>query len=312
MNPRGYRTINMFFVINLLGRIVVIESLFMLFPLITSIYYDEAIKFKILASVLITFFSGLLIFFSTKNLIRKDFSKRESFLLVTLSWLVISLFGLIPFVITGELNFTDAFFETVSGFTTTGASNLFDIEAMPKSLLFWRSETHWIGRMDLFESLTHTFGTVATGGFSTRSASVGAFSPYIQYVIVVFMILAGINFSLYLYLIKRNFSKFFKNEELKFYILIIIISTAFVFMFLLIGKGFGSIEETFRHSIFQTVSILTTTGYGTIDYLYWPHAALAVILLLMFVGASAGSTTGNMKVIRHVIFVKNLKIILNR
>lgn len=371
MKHRGYRSINLLFVINLLGRIVTIEGFFMLLPIIFSIYYKENITVELVISALVTIFSGLLIFFLTRNSDRKDFSKRESFLLVTLSWIIISLFGLIPFVITGELNFTDAFFETVSGFTTTGASNLFDIEALPKSLLFWRSETHWIGGMgiivlfvalfpflktgrlmlfnaeasvvvetkafprlldisrtiwlvyfgltvlqtvllmfggmNLYESLSHAFGTMATGGFSTRSASVGAFSPYIQYVIIVFMIFAGINFSLYIYLIKRNFSKFFKNEELKYYIIITLIATIAVFVFLFIQNKFSTIEETFRHSIFQVVSILTTTGYGTSDYLYWPHAAIAVILLLMFVGASAGSTTGNMKVIRHVIFIKNLK-----
>lgn len=223
--------------------------------------------------------------------------------------IIVLFVALFPFLKTGRLMLFNA-----------EASVVVETKAFPRLLDI--SRTIWLvyfgltvlqtvllmfGGMNLYESLSHAFGTMATGGFSTRSASVGAFSPYIQYVIIVFMIFAGINFSLYIYLIKRNFSKFFKNEELKYYIIITLIATIAVFVFLFIQNKFSTIEETFRHSIFQVVSILTTTGYGTSDYLYWPHAAIAVILLLMFVGASAGSTTGNMKVIRHVIFIKNLK-----
>ncbi len=371
MKLKGYSSINIVYVLNLLGRIIIIESIFMILPLIVSFYFKEAIKFDFLKSVIITLIAGLIVFFITKNNFRKDFSKRESFLLVSFSWFIISLFGVLPFVISGKLSFTDAFFETVSGFTTTGASNLYNIEAFPKSLLFWRSETHWIGGMgiivlfvalfpflktgrlmlfnaeasvvvetkvfpklldisrtiwlvyvgltvlettflmfggmSLYESLCHTFGTVATGGFSTRTASIGAFSSYVQYVVIVFMFLAGINFSLYIYLLKRKFTKFFRNEELRYYIIITFIATILVFVFLYFKSDISGLEKTFRHSLFQTVSILTTTGFGTSDFLDWPNAALIVIIFLMFVGASAGSTTGNMKVIRHVIFIKNLK-----
>ena len=286
------------------------------------------------------------------------------------------MFGLLPFVIAGNFTFTDAFFETVSGFSTTGASILTEIEPLPKSILFWRSETHWIGGMgiivlfvalfpylktrrmslfnaeasvvveskvfpklvdisrsiwlvyigltiiqtiflmfggmNLYESLCHTFGTVATGGFSTRNNSIAAFSPYIQYVITFFMILAGINFSLYVILIKKNFSKFFSNEELKYYIGITLFATFAIFAILMFSKQYSGFELAFRDSIFQTVSILTTTGYATADYLTWNHAALAIIILLMFIGASSGSTTGGIKVIRHVLLIKNLKAFFKR
>lgn len=377
MSKKGFHTsLNIKLLINLLGLIVAIEGIFMLLPLIVSIYYKEPIKISILLSVLITFSSGALVYFLTKNNLRKDFTRRESFLLVSFAWLLISLFGVLPFLLSEKLNFTDAFFETVSGFTTTGASILTDIESMPKSLLFWRSETHWIGGMgiivlfvalfpflktsrislfnaeasvvveskvfpklldisrsiwlvyvgltvietiflmfggmDLYDSLCHTFGTVATGGFSTKNDSIASFSPYIQYVITFFMILAGINFSLYLVLIKRKFSKFFSNEELKTYIAVTFIATIVIFSVLIFSKQYTNFEHAFRDSLFQTVSILTTTGYATADYLTWHHAAIAIIVLMMFIGASAGSTTGNIKIIRHVLLIKNLRAFFKR
>ncbi len=371
MSKRGfYTTLNVKLLANLLGIIVAIEGLFMIFPFIVSIYYDEPIKYKVLLSIAITFLTGFLVYIFTKNNLRQDFSRRESFILVSGSWFLISLFGVLPFVLAGEMTFTDAFFETVSGFTTTGASILKDVESVPKSLLFWRSETHWIGGMGIivlfvalfpflktsrmslfnaeasvvveskafpklldisrglwisylgltvlqtifllfggmnfFESLCHTFGTVATGGFSTRNISIAAYSPYIQYVVTIFMILAGVNFSLYVFLFNKKFSKVFSNEELKNYILITFVITFLVFGFLLLNKNYTDIELAFRDAFFQTVSILTTTGFATADYLTWNGAALSLIILTMFIGASSGSTTGNIKVIRHVLFFKNL------
>lgn len=239
---------NIRLVIHLLGLIFAIEGLFLLLPFIVSVIYKESIKTEFFLSFLITFLFGGLVYLITKKKVRKDFSRRERFLLVSFAWLLISLFGVLPFVLTKQMNFTDAFFETVSGFTTTGASILTDIESVPKSLLFWRSETHWIGGMgiivlfvalfpflktsrmqlfnaeasvvveskvfpklldisrsiwliyvgltiietvmlmfggmNLYDSLCHTFSTVATGGFSTKNDSIASFSPYIQYVIV--------------------------------------------------------------------------------------------------------------------------------
>ncbi len=377
MKKKGfYTSLNIKLLIKLLGLIIAIEGLFMLMPMVVSFYYKEPIAVNILYAVLITFFSGATIFFITRKNSRKDFSRRESFLLVSFSWLLISLFGVLPFTLSGALGFTDAFFETVSGFTTTGASILTDIESMPKGLLFWRSETHWIGGMgiivlfvalfpflktsrislfnaeasvvveskvfpklldisrsiwlvyvgmtvvetvflmfggmSLYDALCHTFGTVATGGFSTKNDSIASFSPYIQYVITFFMILAGINFSLYVLLIKRKFSSVFSNEELRIYILITFVATFIIFSILLITHTYTDYELAFRDSIFQTVSILTTTGYATADYLQWHDGALAIILIMMFIGASAGSTTGNIKVIRHVLFFKNLRAFFKR
>lgn len=369
-------SLNIKLLINLTGLILLIESFFMIFPLFFAIYYKE-IEFRaFIYAILITFFSGLIIYFSTKPKLNLDFGVRESFILVTFSWVIMSVFGTLPFLLSGHWNFTNAFFETVSGFTTTGASILKEVESIPKSLLFWRSETHWIGGMgiivlfvalfpflkanrmnlfsaeasvvvegkvfpkimdvsrtiwlvyvgltfietfflliggmNLFEALSHSFGTMATGGFSTRNNSVAAFSPYIQYVITIFMILAGINFSLYLYLFKRKFNKFFSNEELKSYIVITFFATFLIFILLFFNDKFRGAEIAFREALFQTVSILTTTGFATADYLTWNQSAIGILVLLMFVGASSGSTTGNIKVIRFVLFWKSLKVFFSR
>ncbi len=369
-------TLNIRLIFNMLGMILIIESIFMIFPVFFSIYYkgDDLVAF--LTSILITFLSGFTLYFGTKKRLDNYFTRRESFMLVSFAWLFISFFGALPFVISGSMNFTDAFFETVSGFTTTGASILTNIEGLDKGLLFWRSETHWIGGMgiivlfvalfpflktggkDLFsaeasvvvegkvfpkildisrtiwliyvaltfietvflllggmnlhEALAHSFGTMATGGFSTRNVSVAAFSPYIQYVIIIFMILAGINFSLYLYLLKKKINNFFANEELKFYFIFIGVATLIIFLLLFFDDKLRGWEIAFREALFQTVSILTTTGYVTADYLTWNHAAIAIIILMMFVGASAGSTTGNIKIIRHLLFFKSIPSFLRR
>jgi len=341
----------------------------MIFPIIVGLYYKEAVVDKVVLSMEITLVIGLILFFTTKSKTVKDYGKRESFLLVSLAWILMSFFGAIPFILSNKIpNVIDAYFESMSGFTTTGSSILTDIEAMPKCLLFWRSETHWIGGlgivvlfvalfpflktkriylfnaeasvvveqktmpkiidlarnlwifymiitaietallmfggMNLYESLCHTFGTVGTGGFSTRNASIGAFSPYIQYVITIFMILAGVNFALYIQLLKRKFSNVYKNDELRAYLSIILLSGAVITAVLLIKGTYSHFEEAFRAAYFQVASIITATGYATADYMKWPPAAIIIIVLLMFIGGSAGSTSGGIKVIRHVIFFK--------
>lgn len=364
-------SLNVRLIANLIGLILIIEAVFMLFPLFFAIYYNESEYKAFIYTIVITLVVGLATYILTKRKLVNEFSSRESFLLVTLSWVIMSLFGVLPFIFSGKLGFTDAFFETVSGFTTTGASILTDIEGMPKSLLFWRSETHWIGGMgiivlfvalfpflktnrmqlfsaeasvvvegkafpkildisrtvwlvyvaltlietifllfggmNLFEALSHSFGTMATGGFSTRNDSVAGFSPYIQYIITFFMILAGVNFSLYLFAIKRKFSKVFSNEEFVYYLVITFAVTLVIFVSLFINDKSRGLEIAFRESLFQTVSILTTTGFATADYLTWNNAAIILIFIMMFMGASAGSTTGNIKIIRHILFLKNLK-----
>ncbi len=365
-------TLNYKFIINQLGIITIIEAFFMVLTVFVSIKYHEKQEFEIIFSFIITLIVGLILYFSTKKNIEKEFTKRDSFLLVTLSWLIISLFGTLPFILTHSIpNFIDAFFETMSGFTTTGSSILQDIEAQPKSVLFWRSETHWIGgmgiivlfvalfpylktrriylfqaessvvveqkampkimniarsiwliyvfltiaeiillmfgKMSFYEAINHAFATVATGGFSTRNASVGAFSPYIQYVITIFMILAGVNFALYLLLLKKKFNLAFANEELKTYLLIIALSGATITAILLIDGTYKHFEEAFRQAFFQVASIITATGFATTDYLKWSQSAQIIIIMLMLIGGSAGSTSGGIKVIRHLIFFRSLK-----
>lgn len=363
---------NIKFILNQLGMILIIESFFMILPIIFGFYYKEQSVEMFVLSAEITLVSGLIMFFSTKSKTTVEYGRRESYLLVSLAWILMSLFGALPFMLTHSINnFVDAFFESMSGFTTTGSSILTNIESLPKCVLLWRSETHWIGGlgivvlfvalfpflktnriylfnaeasvvvenktmpkimdvarnlwlfymgittiltilllaggMNLYESLAQAFGTVGTGGFSTRNASIGAFSPYIQYVITIFMILSGINFALYLQLLRRKFSNVFSNEELKAYLTIILISGITIAVILLSKGLYTSVEKAFRDAFFQVASIITATGYATADYMKWPTSTIMIIVMLMFIGGSAGSTSGGIKVIRHVIFYKSIK-----
>jgi trk system potassium uptake protein TrkH len=296
-------------------------------------------------------------------------NKREGFLVVSLAWVSISIFGTLPFLISGTIpSFTNAFFETISGFTTTGATILTDIEVLPKGILFWRSMTHWIGGMGiivlsitvlpflgiggmqlysaempgvtkdklhprisetakrlwgiyvlltvvqtallmlggmgLHEGLCHAFGTMATGGFSTQNSSIGGYSAYIQYVIIIFMVLAGMNFSLHYLALVGRFRQVWRSEELRKY-LYILIGVSFIIALLLVWKTGLGWEKASRDALFQVVSIVTTTGYITSDYLAWPGALWFFIFLLMFLGGMAGSTGGGIKVVRQLLLFKN-------
>ncbi len=333
-----------------------------------SMYYCEQKCLSLLYSGLITLSSGSLIWFFTRKAPR-NIGKREGYIIVSLAWVVISLFGTLPYLISNSIpNFTNAFFETISGFTTTGASILTDIESVPKGILFWRSMTHWIGGMgiivlsvailpllgiggmqlfvaempgitpdklhpritetakrlwiiyvsltlietillklgglDLFDALCHSFSTVSTGGFSTKNASVSEFSSYIQYVIIIFMLLSGTNFTLHYLGLHGRFRDIWRNEEYRYYI-------SFTFGFALIITIFltvfsdRTIEQSFRDSLFQVVSIVTTTGFVTSDYLSWPVGLWIIIFLLMFIGGSAGSTGGGIKIARQILLLKN-------
>jgi trk system potassium uptake protein len=339
----------------------------MLLPIPFSLYYGENDYKSLLIS------SALCILFGSFSLIkrkkREDLRPKEGFAVVTLGWIVFSAFGALPFVISGAIpSYTDAFFETMSGFTTTGATILTDIESVSHGLLFWRSLTHWFGGMgiivlslailpflgvggmqlfkaespgpvvdklspritetakilwgvyvlfsaietillmfagmNLFDALCHTFGTMATGGFSTKNASIGGFgSSYIDYIITIFMIIAGTNFALHYRVLKGNFKSLLKSSEFKFYISIIIGAT------LLIGIetymiNYTNIFDTIQYTIFQVVAILTTTGFGTADYEQWSSGSQIILLLLMFIGGCAGSTGGGIKVLRIYILLK--------
>jgi trk system potassium uptake protein TrkH len=294
---------------------------------------------------------------------------REAFLTVTLSWISFSLLGSFPFIASGYIpNLTDAFFETMSGFTTTGATILVDIESLPKSLLFWRSMTHWLGGMGVialavavlpflgvggvqlfkaevpgpikdkisprisetakilwavyllftiaeiillmlgglsfFDSICATFGTLATGGFTPTNASIAAYpSAYIHYIIIFFMFLAGANFSLHYWALRGKLNRYFKNSEFRFYLGIILLGLCGI-MVVRLSSGEVWSEEFFRSSLFQTVSILTTTGFVTDDFEQWHLAAKIILLSLMFIGGCTSSTGGGMKHVRILVVFK--------
>lgn len=353
------------------SRIFFIEFFAFVLCLFVAIIYQESL-YPFVFSGLIVLALGVLSWIITKKKNIGNINTREGYLIVTGSWLMISLFGSLPFMFSGYFtSFIDAFFESVSGFTTTGSSILTDIEALPKSILFWRSLTHWIGgigiivlvivvipslsigaqslftlessfqekihpriksvgfrllviyigltvaeaillmigKMNLFDSVCHSFGTVATGGFSPKNTSIADYSPYIQYVITAFMLLAGTNFLIHYYLIKRQFKNVKENDELKFFYIIIFVATVFITIVLL-NKSNLSFENAFRDSLFQVTSIVTCTGFATADYLQWPVEAWVLIFFLMFLGGSIGSTSGGIKIIRHLVLFKSIKKIM--
>jgi trk system potassium uptake protein TrkH len=349
------------------GLLLIFQALFMLVPLAFTIYYGDDDLIPILTSAGITLAAGFLL----RRLFRfqGELRLKDSFATVSFGWVFAALFGSLPFFLSGHIpSFTDAFFETMSGFTTTGATILADIEALPHGLLFWRSLTHWLGGMgiivlslailpligvggmqlfraeipgptpdkltpriqqtakslwgvyvllsvveaallmagglNLFDSLCHTFGTMATGGFSTKTASIAHFrSAYIETVIIVFMVLAGTNFSLHFHSLKGRISAYWKSEEFRFYLGIVLFFTVLMTSANALAF-FPNALESLRHSAFQVVSITTTTGFTTFDFGQWPAAAQLILLFLMFVGGSAGSTGGSIKILRIMILVK--------
>jgi len=352
-------------IVRFISILIIITSVFMLTPIPFAIYFKEPTSISFMKLALLGITSGLIGLYLTKNA-PKNLSRKDGFLLVSLSWIVISTFCSLPYTIIAHLSFTDAFFETMSGFTTTGASILTNIESLPKSLLFWRSLTHWLGGMgiivltvailpmlgiggiklikaeapgpsmekispritetakylwfayivlsaietillllggmDLFNALTHTFGTMATGGFSPKNASVAYFhSAYIDWVIIVFMFIAGANFSVHFKLLTGKLNAI-NDEELKAYTLIVIIAMLIVTLDNL--NIYSSFFKSLRFSAFQVVSIMTTTGYVTADYSKWNGLAKTVLFILMFIGGCAGSTGGSIKVIRIYTLLK--------
>jgi trk system potassium uptake protein TrkH len=367
--------INLRVILNILGLLLLIEGFSMLLPLGVALYFDEGDVTAIAISSGISIILGALAWFLTQRG-DKTISKREGYIIVSIVWVVFSLFGSLPFVLSGHIpSFTNAFFETISGFTTTGASILNDVEALPHGLLFWRSMTQWLGGMgiivlslavlpifgiggmqlfvaevpgptpdkfhprvketakrlwviyviftlsetvllalgdmSLFDAICHAFTTMATGGYSTQQASIAAFSPYAQYVITVFMFLAGTNFALSYYALHFQFDKVFKNEEFRFYVGFLVGFTILITSILWFGN-FLPFEESFRHAVFQVVSITTTTGYVTTDYLQWAPFLVVIIFMLMFLGGSGGSTGGSIKIVRVALLIKNSALELKR
>lgn len=356
-------------IFRVLGFLLFVEGIAMILAFFISLIYREydQIAFLISAGINITL-GGLIVYLTRK--VNKDIGRKEGYIIVSSVWIVFSFFGSLPYVISGAIpNFTNAFFETMSGFTTTGSSILADIESLPHGILFWRSITQWlggmgiivlslailpvfgiggmqlytaevpgptpdkisprirqtaktlwviylgftvtemlllwVGGMSVFDAVCHSFTTMATGGFSTKQASIAHWSsPFIHYVIVVFMFFAGTNFTLSYLAIQGRFKRVFKDEELKYYGLFILVFTAIVFAGLLITSQLG-VEKSFRDALFQVVSIITTTGYATADYLTWPPILTIIIFVLFFFGGSAGSTGGGMKIMRIVLLLKN-------
>ncbi|SHE73553.1 trk system potassium uptake protein TrkH [Mariniphaga anaerophila] len=356
-------------VFRVLGLLLLIEGVAMLLALLVAILYQEYDQSAFLiASGINILLGGSILYFTRKA--RRDIGRHEGYLIVSSVWIVFSLFGSLPYVISGAIpSFTNAFFETISGFTTTGSSILADIESLPHGILFWRSMTQWLGGMgiivlslailpvfgiggmqlfmaevpgptpdrisprirqtaktlwgiyliftvaetlllwvagmSLYDSVCHSFTTMATGGFSTKQASVAYWSsPAVQYIITIFMFLAGTNFTLSYMAMKGNFRHVFADEEFKYYGLFVIGFTLFIFAGLLISSNIG-VEKAFRDSLFQVVSIITTTGFATADYLLWPPILVVIIFLLFFFGGSAGSTGGGIKIMRIVLLLKN-------
>lgn len=353
-----------------LGRMLMLEGIMLGVPFMTGLIYQEkevALIFGEVALVLL----GIGYFLSHKRPLKAKIHAREGFLIVALAWTVLSLFGALPFYLSREIpSYIDAFFETVSGFTTTGSSILTNIEGMSHAGLFWRSFSHWVGGMGilvfvvailpdsygsslhilraeipgpivgklvskikvtaqilykiylgltlmevvllmfggmpLFDSLVNSFGTAGTGGFAIKNASIAAYdSAYIDAVITIFMLLFGINFNLFYFMLLKHFRDVYKNHELRWYITIIVGATLFITLNIL--HLYPNMLQALRYASFQVVSVITTTGYITADYGQWPMFSQAILFCLMFVGACAGSTGGGMKISRIMIVCKNAK-----
>ena len=355
----------------------------MLLAALLSFIYSDGATNQLVLSGLSVLVIGFLAMIFTKNH-SKEMTKRQGYIVVAFGWVVMALSGTLPYILTGSItNFTNAFFETISGYTTTGASILTDIEVLPKGVLFWRSLTHWIGGMGIivlaiailpllgiggmqlfaaeapgpstdklhpritdtakrlwliyvgytaaetlflklagmsfFDALNHSMSTLSTGGFSTKNDSLAHWndSPMIQYIVVFFMFLAGTNFVLSYFGFKGNFSKIFKDEEFKLYakfiIVFSVISAFVVYYYSAFSESssfdhpmvFGAIEAAFRHGLFQVVAIVTTTGFVSADFTIWPHFLVVFFFGLMFLGGSSGSTSGGVKVVRHLVLIRN-------
>lgn len=369
-------------IFHFLGLLLLFNGGFILIATIISLIYKDGVTLELLLSGFTILILGSIIMFYTRNH-RKEMNKREGYIVVAFGWIIMSLSGSLPYIITETIpSFTDAFFETMSGYTTTGASILNDIEIVPKGVLFWRSLTHWIGGMGIivlaiailpllgiggmqlfaaeapgpsgdklhpritdtakrlwliyfgytaaetillqvagmsfFDAINHALSTLSTGGFSTKNDSVAHWNgnPTIQYIIMTFMFLAGTNFVLSYFAFKGRVQKIIKDDEFKLYFKFIIVFTIIVALVIYFKADIshskvyhpmvlGELESSFRHALFQVLAIVTTTGFVTADYTMWIPFLTVFFFGLMFLGGSAGSTSGGIKVMRHMILIKN-------
>lgn len=354
-------------VLNTIGRILLLEAVSMLLPTVVCLIYKEMTSlFAFLITIGIAVLVGFLFIaiFRTKNQV---IYAKEGFVIVGFAWIMLSLIGALPFYISREIpNYIDAFFETVSGFTTTGASILNDVEALSHGMLFWRSFTHWLGGMGilvlimaivpnvtdrsihimraempgpvvdkivprtkdtakilyliyialtllmavfllaggmpLFDSIVHAIGTAGTGGFGIKADSVASYSPYLQWVITIFMLIFGINFNLYFLILIKKFKPVFQSHELWTYLGIVALATGIISVNIL--PFYSSFGDSLRHAAFQVAALTTTTGFSTADFNLWPSLSKAILILLTFMGGCAGSTAGGLKVSRVVLMWK--------
>ena len=359
----------------IVGLLLIILGLSMLFSVVCSLIYGDGDLIPLLQSIAVTIVSGLIlvILFRSKN--KKELSTHDGFAVVTMGWFAMAIFSALPFYFSGTLNYTNSFFEAMSGLTTTGATVLGNpttlmIEALPHGVLFWRSFTQFIGGMGIivfsiailpmlgmggvqlfraevagpvadkitprvkqtakllwgiyvgivlilclilkiegmswFDVICHSFTTIATSGFSTKNASIAAYSGAIQWTIIVFMFLAATNFSLHYYFIAKGKFEYYKDHEFRVYFGICIICSILFFINIVSTNKYQADLLSFRHSVFTAVSILTTTGFSTENFNEWPEMSKTLLFFLFFIGGSAGSTTGGMKIIRSIVVVKYL------
>ncbi|WP_026812170.1 TrkH family potassium uptake protein [Arenibacter certesii] len=368
-------------IFHLMGLLLLCNGGFMVLAAIVSGIYEDGVTIEIALAAIVTMLVGTLSMFYTREH-DKEVKRREGYIIVTFGWLVMSISGMLPYLFSESIpGVTNAFFETISGYTTTGASIVDDIEALPEGILFWRSLTHWIGGMGIivlaiailpllgiggmqlfaaeapgpsgdklhpritdtakrlwliyfsytvaetillklagmsfFDAINHSLATLSTGGFSTKNASMAYWNdqPLVQYIVILFMFLAGSNFVLSYYAFKGKVQKVIMDEEFKVYSILVVcfalLSALVIYLKANVPVSdfhpmvFGEAESAFRHALFQVVSVITTTGFVTADFTAWTPFLTILFFILMFIGGSAGSTSGGIKVMRHVLIIKN-------
>ena len=315
---------------SIIGYALLMEGALLVLPLIVDIFYGEQVWHAYLLTILCCLVCGAALA-ALKS--KHSYFAKEGMIAVGLTWIILSFFGGLPFFFSNEIpSLVDCFFETVSGFTTTGSSILTDVEALSHASLFWRSFTHWIGGMGIlvfllaivprsndrmmhvmrFDSLCTTFGTAGTGGFAIKNTSIAFYdSVYLEMVIAVFMLLYGINFNMFYFLLIKNVRSVFRNEELRMYLLIVACSVVMI-AFNILSLYDGSLLQAFRYAFFQVATVISTTGYSTADFNLWPMFSKMILLTLMIVGACAGSTAGGLKISRLTVLLKRTKLDLQR
>jgi trk system potassium uptake protein TrkH len=368
-------------ILHLMGLLLLFNGGFMILAALVSGIYQDGVTLDITLAAIVTMLTGVLAMFFTRGH-EKEVNKKEGYIIVTFGWIIMSVSGVLPYLFSGAIpDISNAFFETMSGYTTTGASIIDDIEVLPQGILFWRSLTHWIGGMGIivlaiailpllgiggmqlfaaeapgpnadklhpritdtakrlwiiyfgytvaetillklagmsfFDAINHSLSTLSTGGFSTKNASLAYWNnqPLIQYIVIFFMILAGSNFVLSYFAFKGKVQKILKDEEFKYYGLLIVLFTIITSLVIYFRANIptseyhpmvlGDLESSIRHGLFQVVAVLTTTGFVTADFTAWAPFLTVFFFGLMFSGGSAGSTAGGIKIMRHIVIIKN-------